>query len=46
MDNTHEDRTLMIHNHYMKYKEQEENNVTRGTLVNNYTVNGNIVAQL
>ena len=30
----------------MEYKEQGEHNVTRGTRVNNYTVNSNIVAQL
>ena len=36
----------MICNHYMKYKEQEENCITRETYVNNYTANSNIVAQL
>ena len=46
MDNTHEDHTLMIHNHYTKLKEQEEHNLTRGTLVDNYTANSNIVLQL
>ena len=30
----------------MKYKEEEENNTTRGTHVNNYTTKRNIVLQL